>query len=507
MRPQGRAHALERIRDDRAPATASATRPSTGGRPSWSPPWSPSATWTRPRTCWTRPGPRSTAGSAPTASAPSSTGPRRSCSAPAATSTTRSILLDRSEKVCRGLGMRVDVGRALLVRAHLERRRRRAAAARAALEPAESTVRQRSAPCRGWPGRRRGRPAAAAPRRPARRLLTETEARVAAEVARGASNREIAERLYLSVKTVEATLTRIYRKLEVRSRTQLAARWLVSAERPRVAQGFSPYHRRGGRLLPRVPGSAAPALACHRREHSPQGAPLMKFPERCSERLWWPPVAGALAVGTQVPVVHPAGFSQHPAPDRPRRLQGPIRRRRLRRRTTSASTVRSSRPPPGRVHPRRRHSRATPAPTTSPTSAPTAACRSSVATSWSPSTTTARSPAGPSARSARSTSASVRPTVSAAAATASATREVAKVSTVDRAEARRLRRRARRAWPGRPSSPAARPGSPTKLTVYTDARSGQAHPQPGTSSSTAPAPATTTARSPSAPPAAGRPSR
>ena len=53
-------------------------------------------------------------------------------------------------------------------------------------------------------------------------LLTDTEARVAREAADGASNREIAERLYLSVKTVEATLTRIYRKLDVRSRTQLA---------------------------------------------------------------------------------------------------------------------------------------------------------------------------------------------------------------------------------------------------------------------------------------------
>ena len=53
-------------------------------------------------------------------------------------------------------------------------------------------------------------------------LLTDTEARVAREAAEGASNREIAERLYLSVKTVEATLTRIYRKLDVRSRTQLA---------------------------------------------------------------------------------------------------------------------------------------------------------------------------------------------------------------------------------------------------------------------------------------------
>ena len=53
--------------------------------------------------------------------------------------------------------------------------------------------------------------------------LTDAEARVAREVAQGASNREIAERTYVSVKTVEATLTRIYRKLDVRSRTHLAA--------------------------------------------------------------------------------------------------------------------------------------------------------------------------------------------------------------------------------------------------------------------------------------------
>jgi DNA-binding NarL/FixJ family response regulator len=52
--------------------------------------------------------------------------------------------------------------------------------------------------------------------------LTATEARIACAVAGGASNREIAERMFLSVKTVEATLTRIYRKLGIRSRTQLA---------------------------------------------------------------------------------------------------------------------------------------------------------------------------------------------------------------------------------------------------------------------------------------------
>ena len=120
--------------------------------------------------------------------------------------------------------MRVDVGRTLLTRAHLERRRRRAAAARAALETAEGLFAEIHATA--WLEQVRGELARGAGTAPSgsRTLLTETEARVAAEVARGASNREIAERLYVSVKTVEATLTRIYRKLEVRSRTQLAAR-------------------------------------------------------------------------------------------------------------------------------------------------------------------------------------------------------------------------------------------------------------------------------------------
>ena len=51
--------------------------------------------------------------------------------------------------------------------------------------------------------------------------LTPTERRVADLVAAGHSNPEIAATLYVSVKTVEANLTRIYRKLGVRSRTQL----------------------------------------------------------------------------------------------------------------------------------------------------------------------------------------------------------------------------------------------------------------------------------------------
>ncbi len=52
--------------------------------------------------------------------------------------------------------------------------------------------------------------------------LSETELRVAELAASGLSNQEVAERAFLSVKTVEANLTRAYRKLGVRSRVGLA---------------------------------------------------------------------------------------------------------------------------------------------------------------------------------------------------------------------------------------------------------------------------------------------
>lgn len=52
--------------------------------------------------------------------------------------------------------------------------------------------------------------------------LTETERRLAELVAEGLSNQEVAERAFVSVKTVEANLTRIYRKLGVGSRVGLA---------------------------------------------------------------------------------------------------------------------------------------------------------------------------------------------------------------------------------------------------------------------------------------------
>jgi DNA-binding CsgD family transcriptional regulator len=54
--------------------------------------------------------------------------------------------------------------------------------------------------------------------------FTETERRVAELVGSGHSNQETAAALFISVKSVEANLTRIYRKLSVRSRTELANR-------------------------------------------------------------------------------------------------------------------------------------------------------------------------------------------------------------------------------------------------------------------------------------------
>jgi DNA-binding CsgD family transcriptional regulator len=62
--------------------------------------------------------------------------------------------------------------------------------------------------------------------------LTEAERRVAALAAAGLRNREIAARLVIDVRTVETHLSRTYRKLGVRSRSELAARVASQAGTP-----------------------------------------------------------------------------------------------------------------------------------------------------------------------------------------------------------------------------------------------------------------------------------
>jgi DNA-binding NarL/FixJ family response regulator len=58
--------------------------------------------------------------------------------------------------------------------------------------------------------------------------LTPSERRIAELVAEGKTNKEVAAFLVVADRTVESTLTQIYRKLNVRSRTELARR-LTSA--------------------------------------------------------------------------------------------------------------------------------------------------------------------------------------------------------------------------------------------------------------------------------------
>jgi DNA-binding CsgD family transcriptional regulator len=59
--------------------------------------------------------------------------------------------------------------------------------------------------------------------------LTGTEAQIARLVAAGKTNAEVAAELIVSLRTVESNLTRIYRKLSIRSRSELAARMRDSA--------------------------------------------------------------------------------------------------------------------------------------------------------------------------------------------------------------------------------------------------------------------------------------
>ncbi len=76
--------------------------------------------------------------------------------------------------------------------------------------------------------------AGARPRRDWRRgveSLTPTELRVARLAAAGRTNREIAQTLYVTVKTVEGHLARVYAKLEINGRPQLAM--VLGEENPR----------------------------------------------------------------------------------------------------------------------------------------------------------------------------------------------------------------------------------------------------------------------------------
>jgi DNA-binding CsgD family transcriptional regulator len=116
-----------------------------------------------------------------------------------------------------------ELARTLRAQGMVLRRDKHKAAAKAALEQALGMFERLGAPLwaqatRAELGRVGLRPAAPV----GVSGITAAEARVAELVAVGRSNREVAGELFMSPKTVEAHLSRIYRKLGVRSRAELA---------------------------------------------------------------------------------------------------------------------------------------------------------------------------------------------------------------------------------------------------------------------------------------------
>jgi ATP/maltotriose-dependent transcriptional regulator MalT len=124
----------------------------------------------------------------------------------------------------------VEQGRTLLALGQLLRRRKERRASRAALQEALAVFERVRAPL--W-AKRAESELARVPVRRAPSDLTPTELEIARLAATGLTNRMIAERIYVSPKTVEGALARVYRKLDIHSRAELGR---VMAEREPVSE-------------------------------------------------------------------------------------------------------------------------------------------------------------------------------------------------------------------------------------------------------------------------------
>jgi DNA-binding NarL/FixJ family response regulator len=119
------------------------------------------------------------------------------------------------------LAMPFERGRTLLAAGQLQRRAKRKALARQHLDEALRIFQSLPAPT--WAERARSELSRIGLPPPAPRALTATEERVASLAASGHTNRQVAQALFLSRRTVEANLARVYRKLGISSRAELGA--------------------------------------------------------------------------------------------------------------------------------------------------------------------------------------------------------------------------------------------------------------------------------------------
>jgi len=117
-------------------------------------------------------------------------------------------------------GQPFEEARTLLALGSIQRRDRQKRATRASLERAAEIFDALGAPI--WSDRARAELARVGGRAPTGEL-TPTEAKVVEQIAAGRTYREAADALFISPKTVQWNLSKIYRKLGVRSRAELAA--------------------------------------------------------------------------------------------------------------------------------------------------------------------------------------------------------------------------------------------------------------------------------------------
>jgi DNA-binding CsgD family transcriptional regulator len=120
------------------------------------------------------------------------------------------------------LPMPFEHAKTLLALGAAQRRAKRKAAARETLGRARERFDELGALL--WSAKARAELARITGRAPSAGALTPTEGRVAELAAGGASNKEIAAALFVTPKTVETQLSRIYAKLGIHSRMQLASR-------------------------------------------------------------------------------------------------------------------------------------------------------------------------------------------------------------------------------------------------------------------------------------------
>jgi len=127
--------------------------------------------------------------------------------------------LDEALRHHQHLAMPFELGRTLLITGQLQRRAKRKALAKQHLEQALGIFESLPAPM--WAARAHAELSRIGLRPPAPLELTATEERVAALAASGQTNRQVAAALFLSRRTVEDNLARVYRKLGVSSRAEL----------------------------------------------------------------------------------------------------------------------------------------------------------------------------------------------------------------------------------------------------------------------------------------------